>query len=99
VGEVMAVEVRPGTRAGDAYAEASITERYYCRFGLNPAYVDDLVAAGLVVSGTDRAGEVRIVELAGHPFFLGTLFVPQARSTIVQPHPLVTAFVEAAKAG
>ena len=99
VGEVMAVEVRPGTRAGDAYAEASVTERYYCRFGLNPAYVDDLVAAGLVVSGTDQDGEVRIVELAGHPFFLGTLFVPQARSTILHPHPLVTAFVDAAKAG
>jgi len=91
--------VREGTRAGSAYGEASVTERYYCRFGLNPTYVDDLVAAGLQVSGTDQDGEVRIVELADHPFFLGTLFVPQARSTIIHPHPLVTAFVEAAKAG
>jgi CTP synthase (UTP-ammonia lyase) len=99
VGEKMSVEVRAGTRAGDAYPEASVTEHYYCRFGLNPAYVDDLVGAGLVVSGTDQDGEVRIVELAGHPFFVGTLFVPQARSTIVHPHPLVTAFVAAAKRG
>jgi len=99
VGEKMSVEVRAGTRAGDAYPEASVTEHYYCRFGLNPAYVDDLVGAGLVVSGTDQDGEVRIVELAGHPFFVGTLFVPQARSTIVHPHPLVTAFVAAAKGG
>jgi len=97
VGEKMSVEVRAGTRAGDAYPQASVTEHYYCRFGLNPAYVDDLVGAGLVVSGTDQDGEVRIVELAGHPFFVGTLFVPQARSTIVHPHPLVTAFVAAAK--
>jgi CTP synthase (UTP-ammonia lyase) len=99
VGEKMSVEVRAGTRAGDAYPQASVTEHYYCRFGLNPAYVDDLVGAGLVVSGTDQDGEVRIVELAGHPFFVGTLFVPQARSTIVHPHPLVTAFVAAAKGG
>jgi len=99
VGQAMSVEVRAGTRAGEAYGEASVTERYYCQFGLNPAYVDDLVAAGLVVSGTDQDGEVRIVELAGHPFFVGTLFVPQARSTVVHPHPLVTAFVAAAKAG
>jgi CTP synthase (UTP-ammonia lyase) len=99
LGEVMAVEVQPGTRARDAYGEASATEHYYCSFGLNPGYVDDLVAAGLVVSGTDQDGEVRIVELADHPFFLGTLFVPQARSTIVHPHPLVTAFVTAAKGG
>jgi CTP synthase (UTP-ammonia lyase) len=98
-GRKMSVEVRAGTRAGDAYPEASVTEHYYCRFGLNPAYVDDLLAAGLVVSGTDQDGEVRIVELADHPFFVGTLFVPQARSTIVHPHPLVTAFVAAAKDG
>ncbi len=99
VGEKMSVEVRAGTRAGDAYPQASVTENYYCRFGLNPAYIDDLVGAGLVVSGTDQDGEVRIVELAGHPFFVGTLFVPQTRSTIVHPHPLVTAFVAAAKGG
>ncbi|HEY7073652.1 MAG TPA: hypothetical protein VH479_26235 [Acidimicrobiales bacterium] len=99
VGEKMSVEVRAGTRAGDAYPEASVTEHYYCRFGLNPAYLDDLTGAGLVVSGTDQDGEVRIVELAEHPFFVGTLFVPQARSTIIHPHPLVTAFVTAAKGG
>jgi CTP synthase (UTP-ammonia lyase) len=33
--------------------------------------------------------------LSGHPFFVATLFVPQARSTADQPHPLVTAFVKA----
>jgi CTP synthase (UTP-ammonia lyase) len=99
VGQKMSVDVRAGTRAGEAYPDESVTEHYYCRFGLNPAYVDVLVAAGLVVSGTDQDGEVRIVELADHPFFVGTLFVPQARSTILHPHPLVTAFVAAAKDG
>jgi CTP synthase (UTP-ammonia lyase) len=98
-GQTMSVEVREGTRAGDAYGEASVTEHYYCQFGLNPAYVDDLMAAGLQVSGTDQDGEVRIVELEGHPFFVGTLFVPQARSTVVHPHPLVTGFVAAVKSG
>jgi CTP synthase (UTP-ammonia lyase) len=98
-GQAMEVGIEAGTRAGKAYGTDRATERYYCNFGLNPDYVDDLVAAGLTVSGTDADGEVRIVELADHPFFVGTLFVPQARSTLVRPHPLVTAFVEAAGTG
>jgi CTP synthase (UTP-ammonia lyase) len=36
-----------------------------------------------------------VIELSDHPFFLGTLFVPQLRSTPTDPHPLVTAFVQA----
>jgi CTP synthase (UTP-ammonia lyase) len=98
-GQAMEVSIEVGTRAGKAYGTDRATEQYYCNFGLNPDYVDDLVGAGLTVSGTDADGEVRIVELADHPFFVATLFVPQARSTLVRPHPLVTAFVEAAGTG
>lgn len=38
---------------------------------------------------------MRVVELPGHPFFIGTPFVPQARSRPEDPHPLVSAFVKA----
>jgi CTP synthase (UTP-ammonia lyase) len=95
-GQTMDVTVRPGTRAAAAYGSATATERYYCDFGLAPDRLDDLLATGAVVSGTDEQGEVRIVELPSHPFFVGTLFVPQASSTLVRPHPIVTAFVAAA---
>jgi CTP synthase (UTP-ammonia lyase) len=37
----------------------------------------------------------RVFELAGHPFYIATLFVPQNRSTIEKPHPLVTALLSA----
>ena len=94
-GQTMAVEVSPGSRAADAYGTAAATERYYCDFGLDPARVDELVAAGVRVSGTDGDGEVRIVELPERRFFLATLFVPQASSTLVRPHPLVSAFLSA----
>ena len=53
------------------------------------------MTAGLCVTGTDADGEVRIVELPDHPFFVATLFVPQASSTPEDPHLLVTAFVAA----
>lgn len=94
-GQTMSVTVDAGSRAGAAYGTTTATERYYCDFGLDPHRVDELVAAGLHVSGTDHDGEVRIVELPELPFYVATLFVPQTSSTPVRPHPLVTAFVTA----
>jgi CTP synthase (UTP-ammonia lyase) len=48
------------------------------------------------VSGTGTDGEVRIVELPAHPFFLATLFLPQARSSPGGPHPIIAGFAAAA---
>jgi CTP synthase (UTP-ammonia lyase) len=96
VGKTMQVCLRPGTRAAAIYQSDQATEKYYCNFGLNPAYQEQLALAGLEISGTDDAGEARIVELPSHPFFVGTLFVPQASSTKGSPHPMVLAFVRAA---
>lgn len=97
-GLAMAVTLRPGTVAAVAYEASSATERYYCNFGLNPRYRDELEAAGLRVSGTDQDGAVRIVELSEAGFFVGTLFVPQVSSTPDASHPLVRSFVAAAEA-
>lgn len=98
VGQTMTVTVRPGTLAGSLYPSASAAERYYCRFGLDPARVGDLEAAGLAISGVDQDGEPRIVELAGNRFGLATLFVPQTSSTPRRPHPIVAGFVAATHA-
>jgi CTP synthase (UTP-ammonia lyase) len=54
-----------------------------------------LKSGPLKITGSDIEGEVRVIELPGHPFFVGTLFVPQTRSTPEKPHPLVTSFLEA----
>jgi CTP synthase (UTP-ammonia lyase) len=59
--------------------------------------VSRLEAGGLSVSGVGGAGEVRIVELPGHPFYVFTLFLPQARSTAAEPHPLLAGFAEAVR--
>jgi CTP synthase (UTP-ammonia lyase) len=96
VGKTMEVRVKPGTQAAEIYLDTRAMERYYCNFGLNPAYQEELVKAGLDVSGTDEDGEARIMELPSHPFFIGTLFVPQANSAIGRPHPIVLAFLRTA---
>lgn len=76
----------------------SAEEDFFCRYGVNPAWAERLQQAGLRVSGVGDDGEMRIVELPDHPFFLPTLFLPQARSSASAPHPVLVGFVGAARA-
>jgi len=96
VGKTMEVSITPGSKAANACRATRSMEQFYCNFGLNPEYRDQLERHGLEITGQDQDGEVRIVELATHPFFIGTLFVPQARSVPGTPHPLVLEFCRAA---
>ena len=82
----------------EIYGSTSAREEYYCNFGVDPGKVGLLASSRLRISGSDSEGEVRVIELPGHPFYVGTLFVPQTRSTKRQPHPLVTAFLQAVAA-
>lgn len=96
VGKTMEVMLKEGSKAARICGATRMIEAYYCNFGLNPQYGMQLDEAGLKISGCDVDGEARIVELPAHPFFLGTLYVPQARSEPGKPHPLVLEFVRAA---
>jgi CTP synthase (UTP-ammonia lyase) len=97
-GQSLHVTLTAGTTAADAYRAPTAVERYYCNFGMNLEYLDDIVNAGLAVSGVDTDGEPRIVELPAHRFFVATLFVPQTSSTPATPHPIIDAFLNAANA-
>jgi CTP synthase (UTP-ammonia lyase) len=94
-GREMELTFSSGSRVAEIYGGISAVEQYYCNFGVNPDYVSLLNSGPLKITGSDSEGEIRVIELPGHPFFLGTLFVPQTSSTPEQPHPLVTAFVKA----
>lgn len=96
MGQTLTVHIRDKSSLAFTCVNAdSMTENYYCNFGLNPDYQQAIDNAGLRVVAVDESGEARIVELEGHPFYMGTLFVPQARSTPGAPHPLVTGFLKA----
>lgn len=97
-GQNRPVTLIAGSRAAQIYGVASAIEPFFCSFGLNQAYLSAVEAAGLKVEGIGEDGTARIMRLQDHPFFFGTLFVPQARSTPNEPHPLVAAFVAAARA-
>ena len=91
-GRELPINLTPGSLAERIYGRGRIVERYYCNFGLNPEYRERL--GDLRVSGWDDENEARVVELAGHPFFVATLFVP--RSEPGSPHPLAMALLNAA---
>jgi CTP synthase (UTP-ammonia lyase) len=90
------VLITPGTLAAEAYGTDRATEKFLCNYGLNDDYRDRIFSHGLRVAGTDLEGHARIAELTTHPFFMGTLFVPQLLSRPGKPHPLIVAFVRAA---
>ncbi len=83
------------SKVANFYGGAEVTERYYCNFGVNPDYVTELKKAPIEITGSDSEGEIRVVEIPANKFFIATLFVPQARSTVEQPHPLVNGFIKA----
>jgi CTP synthase (UTP-ammonia lyase) len=96
-GEEAGVDIAEGTRAAQIMGPGPSTERYFCRFGLNPFYERAVMDAGLVISGRDESGDARVVELPDHPFFLGSLFQPELSSDPTWVHPLITAFVGAVR--
>ncbi len=98
VGQEHVVRMVAGTRTAALYGCTEAVESFYCSYGVNSEYRSRLEAAGLVVSAVDADGEVRVMEMATHPFYVGTLFVPQVRSAPGSPHPLLTGFVAAARA-
>ncbi|MEP6764926.1 MAG: hypothetical protein ABJB66_11470 [Gemmatimonadaceae bacterium] len=91
-----AVALDPASRTSRIYRRTISAEKYHCAFGLNPAFLSQLHSAGLRVTGVNEDGMAAIVEFAGHPYFLGTLFMPECTSHPRVPHPLITAFLRIA---
>ena len=86
-----------GSLARRIYGDREISERHRHRYEFNREYEEILVSYGLQVSGNSPDGNfVEIVELEGHPWFLGCQFHPEFKSKPLRPHPLFASFIEAA---
>ncbi len=92
------VRLYSGTRIAAAYGATEVTEGYRCRYGLNPDFRSALVAGPLNACADDATGEVRAVELNGHPFFVATLFQPERAALQGETAPLVVSFIKACAA-
>ena len=85
-----------GTVSQKSYGLFEIHERHRHRYEFNNKYREKLVKSGLVISGTSPNDKlVEMIELADHPFFVGTQFHPEFKSRPLRAHPLYRAFVNA----
>jgi CTP synthase len=87
----------PDSEVRRAYGQELISERHRHRYEVNNHYLPRLEAAGLKVSGKSaKDGLCEMIELPGHPWFVGCQFHPEFTSNPRQGHPLFKAFVQAA---
>ncbi len=92
-------DLQKGSLAHKAYGRLKISERHRHRYEFNPQYEEVLVKAGLCISGRNPDyGLVEIIEVPGHPWFLGCQFHPEFKSKPLEPHPLFKAFIAASYA-
>ena len=91
------IRFEPGSRLAAVYGATETVEGYHCRYGLNPKYADRLTSGPLRVAARDVEGDVRAIELDGHPFFVATLYQPERSGLAGREHPLIAAFVDAAR--
>jgi CTP synthase (UTP-ammonia lyase) len=89
------LSLTPGSRLASLYGTTSARERTTCNYGLDPAMQHLANAHGLRIAATDATGEVRAIERAEHPFFMGTLYQPQLSSEPGKPHPVFVGLLEA----
>ena len=89
-------DIKKDSLAYKAYGISSISERHRHRYEFNNAFKERLEEKGLVISGTSPDGTlVEMVELKGHPWFLGCQFHPEFKSRPMNPHPLFREFIRA----
>jgi CTP synthase len=92
-------EIKEGTLAYSIYGKASISERHRHRWEFNNQYLDNFEKAGMISSGKNPGTDlVEIIEIPGHPFFIGVQYHPELKSTVENPQPIFVHFVKAAKA-
>ena len=90
--------IEDGTLAKAIYGKSLISERHRHRYEFNNEYLQQFEEAGMIASGKNpESGLVEIIELPGHPFFIGVQYHPELKSSVENPQPIFVHFIKAAK--
>ncbi|MEO9145469.1 MAG: CTP synthase [Ginsengibacter sp.] len=90
--------IKENTLAYSIYGTTNIHERHRHRWEFNNKYLQQFEDAGMIASGINpQSGLVEIMELNGHPFFIGVQYHPELKSTVENPQPIFVNFIKAAK--
>ncbi len=91
-------ELKTGSLAEKIYGTNLISERHRHRYEFNDKYLESFEQKGMIASGRNpQTGLVEIMEIPGHPFFIGVQYHPELKSTVENPHPVFVHFVAAAR--
>ena len=91
-------KIEKGTLAYEIYESEEISERHRHRWEFNNEFLEVFQKAGFKASGINpETNLVEIIEIPGHPFFIGVQYHPELKSTVENPHPLFVHFIKAAK--
>jgi CTP synthase len=87
-----------GSRSREVYHRKDIQERHRHRYEFNNAFLDLFKDKGMVIAGQcPDNGLVEVIELHDHPWYVGCQYHPEFKSSPVNPHPLFSGFIKAAK--
>jgi CTP synthase len=88
--------LKKGSLAYHIYGKIKISERHRHRYEFNNKYLEGIEEAGMIASGVNpETNLVEVIELKDHPFFIGTQYHPELKSTVLNPHPLFVSFIKA----
>ena len=91
-------ELQEHSKASELYGKNYISERHRHRWEFNNKYLADFEKAGMKAVGKNpKTGLVEVIEIPEHPFFVGSQYHPELKSTVENPHPLFVGFIAAAK--
>ncbi len=90
-------ELKKGSKAFSIYGKSKISERHRHRYEFNNKYLERFESNGMIASGMNpHTNLVEVVEIESHPWFIGTQYHPELKSSVLNPHPLFVKFVKAA---
>ncbi|MCK5815845.1 MAG: CTP synthase [Flavobacteriaceae bacterium] len=90
-------QLADNSKVKEIYKQEIIEERHRHRYELNNDYLEQLKNAGMIATGKNPdTNLVEIIEIPDHPWFIGTQYHPEYKSTVLNPHPLFVSFVKAA---
>ncbi|HMT34744.1 MAG TPA: CTP synthase [Chitinophagaceae bacterium] len=90
-------EIDIHSKSYEIYGKQYISERHRHRWEFNNKYLAEFEKNGMKAVGKNpKTGLVEIVELTDHPFYIGSQFHPELKSTVEHPHPLFVQFIAAA---
>ena len=82
----------------DRYGNPSeVSERHRHRYEVNPELIEEIEAKGMIYVGKDETGQrCEIMELKGHPYYVGTQYHPEFKSRPGRPSPPFLGLLKAA---